>query len=528
MEQRFDFAAFLQNSLVPEVQIQKPGCNILRRRIAIVLGQWLPVKEGLDRSLVYQIFQHLLDNTDSSNDQVVRVTAGRQLYKVIDPFEFTAEGFMPFAPAILERLMSLIQEVDLIETKMALLGSINLIVARMELRITPFADGIISLLPPLWEQAGEEYLMKQSILGILSALLTSLGSNSQKYHSLVVPIIHSSIEMGSEARPFLLEDALDLWAALLEQTPSPAPPETVSLVQQLVPNFDSGSDGCRKALEITETYIYLIPSEILSSVSFLLQPFTILLGGLKREDVGRITHLAELLIRSAEHLGGEAAVKEFILPLMSFLEVLLSGIREAYDAHQTSGPNRIYPSIDGVVETDYLNVFARLAVASPAMFQDTFASSLDWLIPEWLEHMDSISHPTKKKLNCLAVTALFEVGGALMLRHLQSLISLWTEVITELVIDDIARNGDDIKRDYLVYPSPDAFKLDGIPDSPAAQRQRVLTSADPTHRIDIREYVGQKLGTVVRQCGGMDTFRTEWLANVDKDVVQAFSDLGVV
>ena len=137
LEQRFDFAAFLQYSLVPEVQIQKPGCNILRRRIAIVLGQWLPVKEGLDRSMVYEIFQYLLDSNDTSNDQVVRVTAGRQLHSVIDPFEFTAEGFVPFAPTILDRLMSLIQEVELIETKMALLSTISLIVVKMEQHVCP-------------------------------------------------------------------------------------------------------------------------------------------------------------------------------------------------------------------------------------------------------------------------------------------------------------------------------------------------------------------------------------------------------
>ena len=376
--------------------------------------------------------------------------------------------------------------------------------------------------------------MKQSILGILSALLTSLGSNSRKYHKLVTPIILSSIDKDSESRPFLLEDALDLWAALLEQTPTPAPPETVSLIQQLVPNFESGSDGCRKALEITEAYVYLIPSEILTSASFLLEPFTTLLGTLKRDAVGMVTHLVELLVRSAEHLGGEPAVKELTSSLISslFLKTLFSGIREACDAHQTTGPNRVHPSIDAVVETDYLNVLARLAVASPTLLVAAFestpeGSSMGWLVTEWLDHMDSISHPTQKKLNCLAVTSLLDIGGDLMLSHLQSLISLWTELITELVVDDVGENGEFIKRDALVYSSPDAFKLEGIPDSPAAQRQRLLTFADPTHRIDIREYVGQKLGKSIERCGGMDAFRTQWLENVDKDVLQAFGDLGI-
>lgn len=132
LDQKFDFGTFLQENLAQEAQIQHPGYNILRRRIAIVLGQWLQVKEELNRPLVYEIFRHLLDKDDRLNDQVVRVTAGRNLHNVIDPFEFTAEGFKPYAPAILDRLMALIQEVELPETKMALLNTISIIVVKME------------------------------------------------------------------------------------------------------------------------------------------------------------------------------------------------------------------------------------------------------------------------------------------------------------------------------------------------------------------------------------------------------------
>ena len=127
----FDFDHFLNNILVQEVQMRQAGYNILRRRTAVVLGQWLPVKEGLNRPLVYQIFQHLLDKGDQLNDQVVRVTAGRQLKNVVDPFDFAAEPFMPYVPNILSRLMALIEEVELPDTKMALLNTVSVIVTKM-------------------------------------------------------------------------------------------------------------------------------------------------------------------------------------------------------------------------------------------------------------------------------------------------------------------------------------------------------------------------------------------------------------
>lgn len=132
LEQHLDFANFLNSTLIPEIQVQQPGYNILRRRIAILLGQWLTIKEGLNRPLVYQIFQYLLDRDDKLNDEVVRVTAGRQLKNVIDPFEFTAETFIPYAPSLLARVMALIEEVELGETKMALLSTVSVVVTKME------------------------------------------------------------------------------------------------------------------------------------------------------------------------------------------------------------------------------------------------------------------------------------------------------------------------------------------------------------------------------------------------------------
>lgn len=62
----------------------------------------------------------------------MRVTAGRKFKDVADEWEFNAANFLPFAPVILDRLMALVQEVELPETKMALLNTISSIVERLE------------------------------------------------------------------------------------------------------------------------------------------------------------------------------------------------------------------------------------------------------------------------------------------------------------------------------------------------------------------------------------------------------------
>lgn len=133
LHHQLDFNAFLSGTIVVEVQKQQPGFNILRRRIAILLGQWITIKVSEEnRTLVYKIFQHLLDAGDTCNDQVVRITAGRQFKHIADDWEFNAEHFMPYCQTTMTRLMQLIEEVENIETKMALLNTISVLVERLE------------------------------------------------------------------------------------------------------------------------------------------------------------------------------------------------------------------------------------------------------------------------------------------------------------------------------------------------------------------------------------------------------------
>lgn len=138
LEQHLNFNDFLERTMVAEVQIQDQEYRLLRRRIALVLGQWVPVKYGeLNTHAVFQIFQHLLNKEDPLNDLVVRITAGRQLSHVLDPYEFSPAHFLPYAQSILGNLMALVQEVELSETKMGLLETVRVAVVKMEHHVSP-------------------------------------------------------------------------------------------------------------------------------------------------------------------------------------------------------------------------------------------------------------------------------------------------------------------------------------------------------------------------------------------------------
>lgn len=193
-----DFDGFLHNTLVNEIQVQQQGYNILRRRIAILIGQWVSVKVSQEsRPTVYKVTQHLLNRDDPLNDLVVRLTAARNLKRSVDEWDFNVEAFLPYVDELFGRLMSLIDEVEQTETRMGLLDVIGVVVERLEHRVAPYAESIVRILPPLWEQTGDEHLFKQAILTILTKLVAAMKDKSLQYHELVIPLIKFSVEPGS-------------------------------------------------------------------------------------------------------------------------------------------------------------------------------------------------------------------------------------------------------------------------------------------------------------------------------------------
>jgi hypothetical protein len=525
--QSFDFDAFLTSTLVNDVQQTGPGCKVLRRRIAILIGQWVTVRiSEANRHLVYQIFQHLLNTEDEINDHVVRITAARQLKLVVDDFGFRAEGFLPYAPDILGRMMALIQEVENTDTKMAILETIRIIAVRLEQHIAPFADHIVSILPGLWEASGEEHILKQAILTVLSTLVAAMKGEAQRYNSLILPLIRRAVEPGSEMQVYLMEEGLDLWSTILAQTPTPAAPDVLALAESIFPLLEIGSDNLRIVLNILESYILLAPDAMLGDAVRLrvLSYMTSLLGVKKRELAGLVTSVVENMIRAAESLGGSKGVRQVVQDLLDigYTEKVFEGLRDAWEAHQTVGPARKYPKLDDVVETDYFTILARIALADPGVFLDMLSSIgnanevWSWLSSEWFQHFDSMANIERQKLSCLALTRLLELPlptTTIILDKLQDYFAMWTAVISEMI------SGRDDGGDNLIWVSSEN-EFEG----PEDVRKRLNACSDPVHVANTFQFVKERIEGAELIVGGKESFLQNWVLNVDKDVLEGFFD----
>ena len=336
------------------------------------------------------------------------------------------------------------------------------------------------------------------------------------------------------------------------QTPAPASPEILSLLPAIFPILEQGTDSTAQALQIIESYILLAPQEALRDeirlplLVSLKEP----LSYTTKLRTGVVPRIVESVIRGVEVIdgGSESAYNVITQSLLEsgFLQALLEGLYTAYEASQTTGPNRKSSNVVGVVETDYFSLLARLALGNPTTFASAIAvathaseeHALTWLLTEWFSHYDNIGSVNQKKLHVLALTQLLALQGpgsgsnpppAYLLNHLQSYLTVWTDIIVEL-----ADGGTDANADYLVYWSAPSGSETANPEnaekveSPENKRRREWNATDAIHRFPIRDFVRHRLQELIAACGGAERFQAEWLVNVDNDVLSAFGALGLV
>ncbi|KAI9717595.1 MAG: hypothetical protein M1828_007156 [Chrysothrix sp. TS-e1954] len=506
------FEDVLDKHIISDLTASGQNQNVVRRRIAILTAQWVRVEIAAEKlPTVYQIYQHLLDRAVPSNDEAVRITAGKRLLDVITVWTFKSEVFASFAPAILSSLASLISEVNLVETKLALLDTLGAVIERMELRVGQLANQIVSLLPPLWEESGNENMLQQSVISILSKLVCSLKAESAPLHPLVIPVMTQALDPESESRIYLLEDALDLMHQVVLQSQSASAP-LLSLVHFVLPILDWDEELLDTAMKIIESLLLLAPAHMLEDESIrseMLIHLTGLLGAKKRRTRDPAGDIVELVIRKSEDA---PRFKNAIGPSLMQTELIstaISSIVQRYTDNAVAFDDNLL---------NYFVMFSRLILLDPALYsglinawceskQQDREKILSIVLQQWLAYMDQVTMPAKSKLMCLAFATLAGTGQSWVLRQFEGLLSAWTTVVLELREED-STDG----RDSLVYKTQEETHVAG--ESPEDARRRQLTRSDPIHTVSLPHYLKENLEQVVKQNGGESRFEATWITNI--------------
>ena len=526
----FDFDAVLASTIVNDAQQQGDLFKVLRRRIAILISQWAPVKlEDSSRPIVYQIFQHFLNPNDETNDLVVRITAARQLRWIADELGFSVEAFLPHTSDVLSELNVLIQNVDVDETKLAILETIRILVTRMEEQVSQFGDQLMSSLPHVWESSGtEEYMIKQAVIAIFAALVMSMGNNSQRYQHFMVPLLSEAARIGSDLHTHLIDESLELWNAILTQSNAPLSAEIINLAELALPLVEYRSETATQALTAIESYMLLAPAAMLEDRLRrpALSALSYSLDSRNREQVRLATGCIEYLIRSATEHGGPSGVSVIIQDMVEtgFMRKIMESLHGAWEAHQTTGPNRKISKLNTVTEGDYLAILGRLTLAEPSLFVQMLANVGDvgevwsWFSAEWFSYLSSMDNLERQKLYLLGLTRLLELPSPvqeLVLGKLQDYFEIWTNVVAEL------QEGVANATDTLIWGEMEASEY----DTPKSVAERAMAAKDPVHTVHAFVFVRTRLQDLVGRAGGEAAFQERWAANVDADVLGKFQEI---
>ncbi|OTA82937.1 hypothetical protein M434DRAFT_84312 [Hypoxylon sp. CO27-5] len=533
ISEQFDFESVLKTTIVADVQRTGPLCQVLRRRIAILLSEWIPVHASKEtRPLVYEIFRHFLNPNDPTNDIVVRITTARLFKVVFDEFGFDGELFIPFAPDVLTQLINLLQEIEADEAKLAILDSTRVLIQRMETHVSQFGDMVMNAIPKLWQSAGDlGLMMKQSVLAIMQTLVMSMRTESQRYQPMILPLIAEASQENTEVYIYLIEEALELWSNVLHQTEPPLSPELLSLTDTVLKLIENQTEHTFILTSILGCYIMLAPETMLEDRyrKPVLSALWSSIESKNRELVNITVRYTDAFIRLAHELGGAPGLRIVIGDMMEtgIIPKMLADIHEHFRARDETGPKKKQTGVKLHTIIEYFTIFSRIAVIDPGMFIEMLATRgplgeiWQWLSTEWFSAFDAMADHTTQKLNLLALTRLLELPQPmeeLVLTKLQDYFSMWTSVMLQIVGD----SGPDAGVDLLVFTSePEPTEW----DTPKDVRERALYSTDPVKRVQSLQFVKEKLDNLVDRVGGPQQFQDMWGVNVDKEVLSGFRTL---
>ncbi|CAK7206557.1 hypothetical protein SEUCBS139899_009353 [Sporothrix eucalyptigena] len=541
MERAFDFSTFVHATLVNDVQLHGPLAKILRRRVAILLGSWAFYELPEDSlKLVYAMYASLLKKDDPNNDEVVRLTAARQLKSTVDELQFRAALFEPFAGDVFSSMIDLLQEVESDETKLAVLGTMQTFIQRMETIASRFSDGVVAALPGIWDSAPPDtFMIKQAVLTILSTLIMALGAESKKYHALTIPLLADAMNRESPVHQFLFEEAVELWNSIMNQSSAPLSPELVELLPLALQVLDYDAQQVQTALEIVNAYIILAPESVLSD-KFRTPTLIALSGAMqarKWELVKAATTSVQNMVRSAHLLGGTEGLAVVVRDMLStgLLPRILEGLHGAWESRQTTGPNAKPSPLKPTTLVEYIIILSRIALADPHTFLDMLATvsgtedgsgvaaAWPWLASEWFGSFDAMGNPEHQKVASMALTRLAEVQTVrslnfqdLVLGRLQEYFSMWTSTVLDA-------QGSATKPDYYVWPEGPPAPTEY--DTPLMTAEIAFAAKDPLHTETFYAFIMLRLQDLMARAGGEQAFEANWMVNVDQDVLAGFRRL---
>ncbi|XP_032372395.1 importin-11 [Etheostoma spectabile] len=452
--------------------------KLIRRRVIWLIGQWISVKFKSDlRPLLYEVILSLMQDPDL----VVRIETATTLKLTVDDFEFRTEQFLPYLESIFGLLFQLLQQVTECDTKMQVLHVISCVIERVNIQIRPYVGCLVQYLPLLWKQSEDHNMLRCAILTTLIHLVQGLGAESKNLYPFLLPVIQLSTDVSQPPHVYLLEDGLELWLVTLENSPA-ITPELLRIFQNMSALLELSSENLRTCFQIVNAYLYLSATDFLQNYAeSLCRAFCSLLKDITNEGQVQVLKVVEIALKVSPILGAHM-----------FQPLLPPVFRGIVDGER-------YP----VVMSTYLGIMGRILLQNSSFFSSLLtqmasecSQKMDQLlgsvIEMWVDRMDNITQPERRKLSSLALLSLLPSDNSVIQDKFCGIINISVEALHDVMTED-SETG--TFKDCMLMSHFEEPKLSDDEEPPTEQdkRKKLLALEDPVHSVSLQQFVYEKL-----------------------------------
>ncbi|XP_045467255.1 importin-11 isoform X2 [Harmonia axyridis] len=479
-----DFDNWFIRTLSEELKIKHNNYRIIRRRVSVLMGKWAGIK--LSPKLRPYMYECVINLLSCQEDMAVRITASSTMRYAIDDFEFDAEQFKDYLEASFNLLFQLLKEVQECETKMHILNVMTLIVERVGHTIQPHTDALIQYLPLIWKESEDHNMLRCAIVSTLVQLVKALGTVVPELTPFLIPIIMLGTDPKQSAIVYLLEDSLELWLTVLENS-SGMTSELIQLFNNIPSLLDYSTEAFGLCMGICSVHTLLAPEVVMQTHG--LQIMTLcsnMMADLKNEGIMMILRLVELYLRASPTLGPET-----VLPI---LPRIFEGV---YEGEKYPMIMSMYITVLSRVLISNHNIFSNVLNMLASVHNESEEIVMSKILRVWLLKMPNVSQVEQRKVMGLALAniltiisrPILEMFGSIMIQVLEALNDVIKTDENGVVSDCLILNGD---------RSPSYFyeESDGLCETEHDQRKKQLIHVDPVHTIVLKEYLQSQIFTL--------------------------------
>ncbi|CAK6950596.1 importin-11 isoform X1 [Scomber scombrus] len=471
-----DFDQWFKNQLLGELQVSHHRYKLIRRRVIWLIGQWISVKFKSDlRPLLYEVILSLMQDPDLVFYFILNSAPP------VDDFEFRTEQFLPYLESIFGLLFQLLQQVTECDTKMQVLHVISCVIERVNIQIRPYVGCLVQYLPLLWKQSEEHNMLRCAILTTLIHLVQGLGAESKNLYPFLLPVIQLSTDVSQPPHVYLLEDGLELWLVTLENNPA-ITPELLRIFQNMSALLELSSENLRTCFQIVNAYIYLSATEFLQNYAeSLCRSFCDLLKDITNEGQVQVLKVVEIALKVSPILGAHM-----------FQPLLPAVFRGIVDGERYPVVMSTYLGIMGRVLLQNSSFFSSLLTQMASECNQEIDQLLGSVIEMWVDRMDNITQPERRKLSSLALLSLLPSDNSVIQDKFCGIINICVEALHDVMTEEPETG---TFKDCMLMSHFEEPKLSDDEEPPTEQdkRKKLLALEDPVHSVSLQQFVYEKL-----------------------------------